>query len=330
MVGVAAMEEMGVNGPPQQQGVRPPAVLIVNTRSRRGAEYFHLAHRYLKELGVNLVRSYPIERREDLLRAVRGAEEERVPLIIVGGGDGTISAVADLLAQGDTVLGVLPLGTGNDFPRALGIPDDLEGACRALAAGIAVGRVEVVNLARINGRHFVNTALIGYAGHMNHAVPNWLKRVAGRTAYALAAGYSLLASRPFRAAVAVDGERQELETTLVVVGNCRFHPPAQADQSAQRSDCADLLVVQMPRDARPTTLARLAFEFALLGRLDPSLLVTLTGRRVFVEADPPQEIDVDGEPAGWTPAAASVALAALRLVLPPEGAADERRPPLAA
>ncbi len=318
-----------MNGSPQRQDERPPAVLIVNTRSRKGADYFRSAHKHLKEQGVNLIRSYPIERQEDLLQAVRGAEEENVSLVIVGGGDGTISTAADLLAYSNTTLGVLPLGTGNDFPRALGIPDDLESACRALAAGIARGRVEVLNLARINGRHYVNTALIGYAGHMNHAVPNWLKRVAGRAAYTLAAGYSLFASRPFRAAIAVDGDRQELETTLVLVGNCRFHPPAQADPLAQQGDCGDLLVVQTPRDARPTTLARLAAEFALLGRLDPSLLVTLTGRRVFIEADPPQEVDVDGEPAGWTPAAASVALAALRVVLPPV-AEEKLEPPLAA
>src|SRR4051812_17751059 len=78
-------------------------------------------------------------------------------LVVVGGGDGTISAAASGLADSKTRLGILPLGTLNHFARDLGIPTDLDEA----AGLIASGKERRVDVAEMNGRIFINNSAIG-------------------------------------------------------------------------------------------------------------------------------------------------------------------------
>jgi diacylglycerol kinase family enzyme len=122
-------------------------------------------------------------------------------------------------------------------------------------------------------------------------------------------------ARPFRAAIDVDGVRHEIVTTMVSIGNGRFyiptqvHPPAGADHAARA-------IVQAPRDDRRLTLLRLALEFGLTGRLPPARLLSMSGREILIEAQPPQVLDVDGEAAGRTPARIAIAYGALRVFAP--------------
>ncbi len=288
------------------------AVLIVNTRSRRGARSFRAAHGELKRLGIRLLASYPVHGERDLLRAVRASLAGGARLLVVGGGDGTISAVADALAQSDAVLGLLPLGTGNDFVRALGIPWDPVAACRVVAEGVPVP----VPLARVNGIYYTGTALIGYPAHANHTIPNWLKKAGGRLAYPLAALYALSHTRPFVARLQVDEEVFALQTTVIAIGNGRYS--GQAELAAGWAPVpAGRLLVRLPRTPSRRALLRLGVDFALNRQPSPELLLSLSGRTVSVTADPAQELDVDGEHRGWTPVRAASVPAALRVLVPP-------------
>ncbi|MGE5600537.1 MAG: diacylglycerol/lipid kinase family protein, partial [Pseudomonadota bacterium] len=85
------------------------------------------------------------------------AAEAGAELIVVGGGDGTISAAAGALAGTETSLGILPLGTLNHFARDLGIPMKLDEAAKVIAAG----QTRVVDVAEVNGRTFINNSAIG-------------------------------------------------------------------------------------------------------------------------------------------------------------------------
>ena len=87
----------------------------------------------------------------------RAIAERGDPLLIVGGGDGTISAAAGALAGTGTALGILPLGTLNHFARDLGIPLDLDEA----ALTIARGKERRVDVAEMNGRTFINNSAVG-------------------------------------------------------------------------------------------------------------------------------------------------------------------------
>src|SRR3712207_3566841 len=116
------------------------AALIVNTRSRSGEQTFFDALDRLQEMGVPLGATYAIRdpaRLPETVREVLGDGSDH-RLLILGGGDGSVSSVVDFLAHHEVVLGLLPLGTANDFARTLGIPADIEGACRTIAGGKTV------------------------------------------------------------------------------------------------------------------------------------------------------------------------------------------------
>ncbi len=120
-------------------GWRPRrAALVVNTRSRSGERLYPRALAQLRDLGVPVVASYAVPEPARLAQTVREALCGNPDLIILGGGDGSVSCVVDLLAGQDTVLAVLPLGTGNDFARTLEIPFDLRHACELIVHGKVV------------------------------------------------------------------------------------------------------------------------------------------------------------------------------------------------
>src|SRR5699024_2573811 len=108
------------------------AALIVNTRSRTGAEAFSRAREILTGLGVPITSAYPVRDPARIPETVHEALREGADLLVLGGGDGTVSSVVDHLADELPVLGLLPLGTANDFARTLQIPTDLRRACEVI------------------------------------------------------------------------------------------------------------------------------------------------------------------------------------------------------
>jgi diacylglycerol kinase family enzyme len=93
----------------------------------------------------------------EAVRLGRRAVRDGAQIIVAGGGDGTVSAIAALVAGTDLTLGVLPLGTLNHFAKDLSIPPDLAGAVRTLAEGHTVK----VDVAEVNGHVFINNSSLG-------------------------------------------------------------------------------------------------------------------------------------------------------------------------
>ena len=94
-------------------------------------------------------------------------------LIAVGGGDGTLSEATHQLAHRDVCLGVLPLGTTNNFARSLGLPLHLPAALHILTEG----KVADVDLGHVAGRHFANLTSLGLSVQVAQHVPHQLKRI---------------------------------------------------------------------------------------------------------------------------------------------------------
>lgn len=126
------------------------AVLIVNTYSRRGERLFFRAIDQLTAQGITIAAAYPVRDPVRLPEVINEAISRGHQLVVVGGGDGTISSIVDSFAYQDVVLGLLPLGTGNSFARTLGIPLSLEGAVDV----IAHGKVADVDLGKVGEDYF--------------------------------------------------------------------------------------------------------------------------------------------------------------------------------
>ena len=151
------------------------AALIVNAKSRKGQKLFKKARRLLKESSVELAMCKAVRDPKNLDGEVKRAVAEGIPLVIVGGGDGSISCSVDHVVGSDTVFALLPLGTANSFARTLGIPLTVEGAVEV----IATGRAKQIDLGMIDDDYFANCAAIGISPLIAETVPHGLKKMAG-------------------------------------------------------------------------------------------------------------------------------------------------------
>src|SRR3954469_21138753 len=141
--------------------------LVVNVRSRRGRRNYETVRRQLRAAGLDLVDAQPVADPAQLPDTLAKAVNSGADLIVVGGGDGTVSEATHQLAHRDVCLAVLPLGTTNNFARSLGLPLNLPAALRILTEG----KVADVNLGHVAGRHFANLTSLGLSVQVAEHVP---------------------------------------------------------------------------------------------------------------------------------------------------------------
>lgn len=286
------------------------AVLIVNARSRRGRHLFRTACRELKRQGVELRRTVAIRKPKELAPAVARAVQEGAPMVIVGGGDGSLSSAVDHFVGTDTVFALLPLGTANSFARTLGIPLDMCGAVGAIAGG----RAERIDLGRIGDDYYANCAAIGLSPLIAETVPHGLKSVAGRPGYLAWAALQLARFKPFRLTVD-DGTRSEtIEALEVRIANGRFHGGTELVEQASVSS-GEIVVQVVPGRSRAMLLR--SWGLSLIGPAQArGTLREFHGKRFRLTTEPPLPISIDGEVQAHTPITAQVAPRAIRMALP--------------
>jgi len=286
------------------------AALIVNTGSRRGRRLYRDALAALAAHGITLAETHAIGHTRDLSSVMRTLVEQGHRLIIVGGGDGTISAVVDHCAFRDVVVGLLPLGTANSFVRSLGIPLDVAGAVEVIARG----KVADVDLVKIEDDHFANTASIGLATLVAKGSSHGLKQRFGKFGYLLVAAKRFLAYRPFRCRLEHDGRRLEDDVLDILIANGRYQGGLLVAEEAHVDSRSFLLRVVRGRSR--WRLAGWWLWLALRLRGTPSWVETIRARHAHVTTDPPFEINIDGEVHGHTPARIEVVPNGLKLMVP--------------
>jgi YegS/Rv2252/BmrU family lipid kinase len=319
--------ETALIAPPRRRALEEgPAVLVVNTKSRSGKEAFEAAREALAARGVPLLSSHALSQASRMPEVLREAVERGARHILVGGGDGTVSyAVAQLLGR-DVTLGVLPLGTGNDFARSLGIPGTLEAGCDVIAQGYTA-RVDV-GLA--NGKPFLNAASLGLATAIAKRLTKRLKQRMGKLAYPVAAATQALEHQPFRVRMTADAQALELEVLQLVVGNGRYHgagnmvaPNAALDDHRLHVYAITAPSVEAGREGTGlgqlqdlSTLAQVAMSLKKGEHVEHPAVTYLRTSRLYVEAEPVQEVNADGELIGRTPMLFEVVPSALRVYAP--------------
>ncbi|MCG7524121.1 diacylglycerol kinase [Streptomyces sp. OfavH-34-F] len=186
----------------------------------RGARAAQPAASALRDAGFS-VRTVLGEDAGDALRRAREAVAEGTGALIAVGGDGLVSLALQAVAGTLTPLGVVAVGTGNDFARALGLPVRDPGAAGRLAADALKGRapVRAVDLGRVGDRWFGTVLASGFDSRVNDR-GNRMRWVGGRFKYDLAILAELAAFRPITYRMTLDGGApREIRATLVAVGN---------------------------------------------------------------------------------------------------------------
>jgi diacylglycerol kinase (ATP) len=283
--------------------------LVVNTRSRRGRRLYEVVRERLADF--QLLGTFPVERPGQLPGALAAAIALAPDLLVVGGGDGTVSEAARHLAHRDIALGVLPLGTTNNFARGLAIPARPAGAIGVLTAGNVVD----VDLGQAGDTIFANHANVGLSAQVGARVPARLKRHIGKAAYPLTAVARLARHRPFRARITAAGTEYEVVTHQLNIVNGRF----QAGQPITRDATVDdrvLHVYPLGGDRRRQLLSA-SLRQAFAGRRRPTAPPFLATDDLLVETDPPLPLDVDGEVHGQTPIRVRLLPNALRALAGP-------------
>ncbi|MDH6227755.1 MULTISPECIES: diacylglycerol kinase [Streptomyces] len=157
---------------------------------------------------------------DDALSRARQAVADGTGALVAVGGDGLVHLALQAVAGTGTPLGVVAVGTGNDFAGALGLPlRDPAAAAGRIAATLKESRLVEVDLGRVDGRWFGTVVATGFDSRVNDR-GNRMGLPVGRFRYDLAIVAELAAFRPLRYRLTLDGgETREVEATLVAVGN---------------------------------------------------------------------------------------------------------------
>jgi YegS/Rv2252/BmrU family lipid kinase len=306
------------------------AAAIVNPYAaggRTGRLWPRIARRLRERLGDVTLR--PTDFAGHATEIARELIESGFDLIIAVGGDGTISEVANGFLRDDepvrlqAQLGLLPLGTGSDFQRTLGIPRDTEEAIATLADArpltIDVGKVKFVTREGERAqRYFVNLVSFGMGGEVAADAKNLLTPLGGKSAFLWATLKNLASYRGRQVSLDLDSSGKPLAyfITNVAAGNGRFHGGGmQACPHAIVND--GFLEITIIDYLSPFEVMR---DIRLLYSGDVHhhpKVHQMRARSLVATAGQPTSIEVDGEPLGRLPIEIEILPRRLPVLLPP-------------
>ena len=292
--------------------VSPPrsAILIVNALSRQGEKQFAAAREKLVEAGIELIDAVAIKKPGTLSDMVDKAMARKPPMLILGGGDGTLSSAVDELVGTDTVFAILPLGTANSFARSLQIPLDLDGAI----AVIAGGEVRRIDLGMIDDDYYCNCAAIGLSTRIGGQIPPLLKKSLGRLGYLIWATWQSMKFKSFELIVTHDGIREEVEALEVRIANGPYHGGVELIDDADPE--SGEIVVQAVVGRSAAQLGWSWFASYLKLRARKHTTIEYRGREIRVETVPPLKVSIDGEVLAKTPFTARIVPRAVAVMVP--------------
>jgi len=287
--------------------------LLINRHSRSGALHGDAICARLREHGLEL--DAPDLSGADDVPAMIRRHADRVDLVIVGGGDGSMNAAAPALVETGLPLGVLPLGTANDLARTLDIPIDVEQACDTACTGVP----HRIDLGMVNGKPFFNVAHVGLAVRVMDEMSAGSKRHLGVLAYPLSVLRALRSIHAFRVQVMCDGRARLLRTIQLSIGNGRHFGGGMTVAAPARIDDGSFFLCSVrPLGWREGLRALTRLSSLRAGEFtacDP--VYVEQGRRIEVRTRVPMAVSADGELVAHTPAVFELLAGAIEVFVPP-------------
>lgn len=287
--------------------------LVVNGKSQRGRSLYKHASNLLLKNDIKIWQGFCIRKPENINQIVQGAIDEGVNMIIVGGGDGTISAIVDHGAKKDILFAILPLGTANSFARSLGMPLDLESTIDV----IKNGKIKRIDLGMINKDYFANTANLGLSVEVNRSVNNKYKKSFGRLAYLPLATWNLITFKPFNVTITTSIGVAKYKCIEILIANGQFQGGIPLALNADLGSGKLILKIFLCSNWKD--------KINLLGYWFLSLFKhNIRNKRIKqfgfdtakIETARPMYVDIDGEANIQTPIEINVAEKALEIIVP--------------
>lgn len=243
---------------------RATHIVLLNTRANVAAasELGTKIRERFRVHGINIeIRA--LAEGDDIIAVARHAVAGAPDVIVAGGGDGTVSAVASAVVGTSTTLGVLPLGTLNHFARDIGLPMDVD----ASIDSICMGRVTRVDVGRVNDRLFLNNSSLGlYPQALRKRDTLTTQLGHAKWPAFLWAAWELFRRYPFLTVrMTVDDQSIDFRTPLVFIGNNSYELHGIEIGERRRLDAGHLSILVVDRAGR-MGIVLLALR-ALSGRL---------------------------------------------------------------
>lgn len=285
------------------------ALLLVNPKSRNGHyEELDQATDLLQSAGVE-VDVCVTESPSDMVSCIENYEQKD-GVIIVAGGDGTISAALESVHKTQQTLAILPMGTANDLARSLGVPQDIVPAAQV----ISNNKRERINLAKVNDHYFVNVAHIGLGVEVTHELTSDMKKYFGVFAYLGAFISVIKRNKSFRVNIKSDGCEESLRAIHLAVGNGRFYGGGNiVDEDSTLLDGQLNLFCLKPQ--RWWQLLLLGFNLRNGNLRVAERVVCKKAKKVSIKTSKPKQIHADGEHKTDTPADFEVIPEAIEVIV---------------
>lgn len=285
-------------------------LVFVNPKARQGNQLETEIKNWLKDQGFNVLNDSFDPRKDKIVEIITQHHQEK-PIVLVGGGDGSVNAALPALVKYQLPLVLVPLGTANNLARSLEIPIE---PLKAVALAVE-GQIKNIDIGIANDIPFVNVIGLGLSTQVNRMVRAEMKKWLGVFAFVFTALKVALRMTPFRVVLECDGKSHKAYTWQLTVCNGRNY--------------GNGLVIHEDASLEDETLHALSTEvkkwwhgFALLPSLmrgkfkEDHPVTVLAGKSMLIHTKRPMHVDVDGDIKTKTPVKLEIRPQALRIFVP--------------
>lgn len=272
------------------------ALLIINPNSRNGkAEALEGAVALLEEAGI-AVSVCESESESHLISLIEDYEQED-GIVIIAGGDGTISSALATLYNCQRTLAIFPMGTANDLARSMGVPENLLAAAQV----IVENRRERISLGKVNNHYFINVAHIGLGIDVTRELTDESKKFFGVFAYLGAFLRAIKRNKSIKVQIKTADWHRSTKVVHLAIGNGRFYGGGNiVDQKSTLLDGQLNLFFIKRQPWWQLLLLGPSLRNGALHKTDR--IVSQASEKFSIQTSKPRELHADGEYKTTTPA----------------------------
>lgn len=215
--------------------------------------------------------------------------EKGAKKIVAVGGDGTVAEVAKAIYGTDAALGIIPAGTGNDYRRAVGVPDEIDKSVEFLLKG----KPTPCDALEVNGEVYLNIISMGFDVEVAKRANNY--KIFGSAAYTLAAVDRALFAKNQYATITIDGKEIKKNILLVAIGNGSHYGGGM--NSLPTADITDgLLDICVVDATTPLNILKVLPRYVAGTHMDMDIVSIYSAKEITIKLDDKQlPVNADGE-----------------------------------